>query len=246
MTDTTNIKKKNGLLGAVGWLAAIVLGCWATVIAHDHGLAAALLAAAAVLALPPVQRRAAAAMKSGTPRWYLVVIPACLALIGIGLGAVPSPEDVEEAKDPVASVVRYQARHIGATQPCKESFQAISDEALSASPDRQRMYDMASTAQGRCRAARDVLSDMDGPKGLTMEEGARFAEAAESCNFAYMLAEQAAGKLKTALDGGMAPSQVAAFRDTANQAVGYRRTCDAQLIDASNLAVAAHRNQPAD
>lgn len=47
-------------------------------------------------------------------------------------------------------------------------------------------------------------------------------------------------------DGGMAPSQVAAFRDTANQAVEYSRSCDDQLIEASNLAVAAHRTQQAD
>jgi hypothetical protein len=247
MTDTTQIKKKAGCLAAFGWLAALVLVGWGVAAGQNQPLAAALLIGAAILALPPVQRRAAAAMKPGTPRWTLAALPIALAAIGIGWDAIPNAADVEEAKDPVASVVRYQARHLGATQSCKEGFQAISDEAQSASPALQRMYDLAAATQRECRAARTALQRIDQPKGLSVSETGQFIEASRTCDLAYLLAEQAADKLKVALDGGMAPSQIAAFREKANEAIGTRQSCDQQIAEAAERAVSAHRdNSPAN
>lgn len=240
MTDTTEIKKNKGCLGAFGWLSALVLIGWAVAVSKDNAVAALVLVGAALLALPPVLQKATASLKPGPPKWSVALIPVVLAIIGISLGAIRDEAAVENPQDPVANVVSFQARYLGATQSCNAGFQAISDEALSTSPNLQRMYDLASTTQEQCRAARDVVRKLDRPKGLTSEESGLFFEASKSCDLAYILGEQAAGKLKTALDGGIAPSQVAAFREKANEAAGYRRSCDTQIAEAANLAVAAH------
>jgi ADP-ribosyl-[dinitrogen reductase] hydrolase len=73
----------------------------------------------------------------------------------------------------------------------------------------------------------------------------RDAAARLNCDNAYFLAEQTANKLKAALDQGLRPSKVAAYREAAENAVAGRTSCETSIGTAVKMAVLAHRDDVA-
>lgn len=251
MTDQQPTKPKTSIVTALWWLASIAFCIWA-VMALTNGNMPAMTGflGAAIFAIPAVQAALRKLMDAGTPKWLVslpaigLFIAASVASGSAGSTATPGPTTKEEPVDVVANVVAFQGRYIGMSTGCKEAFQGIADEGQGPAPDIQQLYELAQRAEGQCRAARQVIADLDIPVGLSSEEAGAFRQAVLNCEAAYRQATDTASNLQQALDTRLQPSKVSEFRDSAAAAVAGRQSCEATVSAAVEAAVLAHRADP--
>lgn len=250
MTEQPPTKTKTTTATGLWWLASIAFCIWSAM-ALTKGNTPAMMGflGAAILAVPPVQAALRKLMDPGMPGWLVALpaiglfIAASVASGGASSTATAAPTVKEEPVDVVANVVGFQGRYIGTSAGCKEAFQGIADEGQGASPDIQQMYELAQRAEGQCRAARQVIGDLDIPAGLSSQEAGAFRQAILNCEAAYRQATDTANKLQEALDSRMQPSKVSEFRTSAAAALAGRQSCEATIGAAVEAAVLA---RPAD
>lgn len=244
-----------------GWMTAAFFGFMAIGAVTEHiYIPAILMLITALLAVPNVQIHdlLERVRIRGRAKLGLIIVIGLTSIMSFGDQLSKNPEYAKreearkkaESEQATASAAEAEAKKAQTAAQLKVNmtafYRAIMAEAKSCDQANQSVskiletgniyasYDAAKQGAAICQDSWSNIRKLDEPKGLSSDQETKIAKAKETCGNAYLFRSTSLDKLMDALDGGMKPSQVQAFKENAQTAQYGVLGCVTELMTAAD------------